>query len=208
MPTSTFFRLPEEKRLRLMDACWEECTRVRFTDVSINRIIAAAHIPRGSFYQYFTDKEDMIRYLLKGVREYFIQSLRDILHNHEGDLLSLPLGAFDRLVQQRGVADPVLARFIQVLRLNPGIETQSFLTERPGLMPEPLWDETDMTGLRRQDREYAEHVFFLGMAILGGAVVETLQEYSQREIQRDILQARIDLLRYGCAARTHEEETT
>ena len=107
MPTSTFFRLPEEKRLRLMDACWEECTRVRFTDVSINRIIAAAHIPRGSFYQYFTDKEDMIRYLLKGVREYFIQSLRDILHTHEGDLLSLPLGAFDRLVQQRGVADPV-----------------------------------------------------------------------------------------------------
>lgn len=102
------------------DACWEECTRVRFTDVSINRIIAAAHIPRGSFYQYFTDKEDMIRYLLKGVREYFIQSLRDILHTHEGDLLSLPLGAFDRLVQQRGVADPVLARFIQVLQPQSG----------------------------------------------------------------------------------------
>ena len=206
MPTSTFFRLPEEKRLRLMDACWEECTRVRFTDVSINRIIAAAHIPRGSFYQYFTDKEDMIRYLLKGVREYFIQSLRDILHTHEGDLLSLPLGAFDRLVQQKGVADPVLESFIQILSLNPGIEIQSFLL--PELMPEPLWEVVDMTGLRRQDREYAEHIFFLSMAIFGCAVAETLQEYSQREIQRDILQERIDLLRYGCAARTHEEETT
>lgn len=206
MPTSTFFRLPEEKRLRLMDACWEECTRVRFTDVSINRIIAAAHIPRGSFYQYFTDKEDMIRYLLKGVREYFIQSLRDILHTHEGDLLSLPLGAFDRLVQQKGVADPVLESFIRILSLNPGIEIQSFLL--PELMPEPLWEVVDMTGLRRQDREYAEHIFFLSMAIFGCAVAETLQEYSQREIQRDILQARIDLLRYGCAARTHEEETT
>ena len=206
MPTSTFFRLPEEKRLRLMDACWEECTRVRFTDVSINRIIAAAHIPRGSFYQYFTDKEDMIRYLLKGVREYFIQSLRDILHTHEGDLLSLPLGAFDRLVQQKGVADPVLESFIRILSLNPGIEIQSFLL--PELMPEPLWEVVDMTGLQRQDREYAEHIFFLSMAIFGCAVAETLQEYSQREIQRDILQARIDLLRYGCAARTHEEETT
>ena len=206
MPTSTFFRLPEEKRLRLMDACWEECTRVRFTDVSINRIIAAAHIPRGSFYQYFTDKEDMIRYLLKGVREYFIQSLRDILHTHEGDLLSLPLGAFDRLVQQKGVADPVLESFIRILSLNPGIEIQSFLL--PELMPESLWEVVDMTGLRRQDREYAEHIFFLSMAIFGCAVAETLQEYSQREIQRDILQARIDLLRYGCAARTHEEETT
>ena len=57
MPTATFFRLPEEKRKRLIDACWAELAQVRFTDVSINRIITAAHIPRGSFYQYFTGNE-------------------------------------------------------------------------------------------------------------------------------------------------------
>jgi len=56
VPTATFFRLPEEKRKRLIDACWAELAQVRFTDVSINRIITAAHIPRGSFYQYFTGK--------------------------------------------------------------------------------------------------------------------------------------------------------
>ena len=53
MPTATFFRLPQEKRERLMDACWAELSRVRFSDVSINRIVSAARIPRGSFYQYF-----------------------------------------------------------------------------------------------------------------------------------------------------------
>ena len=46
MPSATFFRLPEEKRRRLVESCWAELTSVRFTDVSINRIIAAAHIPR------------------------------------------------------------------------------------------------------------------------------------------------------------------
>ena len=61
VPTATFFRLPEEKRGRLIDACWAELAQVRFTDVSINRIITAAHIPRGSFYQYFDDKDDLIR---------------------------------------------------------------------------------------------------------------------------------------------------
>ena len=53
MPTDTFFRLPKEKRQRLIDAAWEEFTQVRFTEASINKIIKGAHIPRGSFYQYF-----------------------------------------------------------------------------------------------------------------------------------------------------------
>ena len=44
MPTNTFFRLPAEKRERLMEACWAEFTRQRFSEVSINRIISAAHI--------------------------------------------------------------------------------------------------------------------------------------------------------------------
>ena len=206
MPTSTFFRLPEEKRLRLMDACWEECTRVSFNDVSINRIIAAAHIPRGSFYQYFADKEDMIRYCLNGVEEHFIQCLRELLLEHQGDLLTLPLAAFDRLVQQEGSAEPVLEPLIQVLRLNPGIEIHSFLS--PELLPDRLWEVVDMTGLRRREKEYAEHIFFLTMAILGYAVVGVLQEHSQLKVQRDLMQARIDLLRFGCAAQTHQEETT
>ena len=79
MPSATFFRLPEEKRERLIEASWSELSQVRFNDVSINRIIAAARIPRGSFYQYFNDKEDLISYLLEDMREYFIALLRDVL---------------------------------------------------------------------------------------------------------------------------------
>ena len=74
MPTATFFRLPQEKRERLMDACWAELSRVRFSDVSINRIVSAARIPRGSFYQYFggkDSKEELFRFFLEDVREYF-----------------------------------------------------------------------------------------------------------------------------------------
>jgi len=44
MSTETFLRLPEEKRNRILDAAWEEFTRVRYTDVSINKIIIKARI--------------------------------------------------------------------------------------------------------------------------------------------------------------------
>ncbi len=65
MPTGTFFNLPPEKRGRIMDAATEEFSRVPFSQASINQIVKTAGISRGSFYQYFKDKEDLFRYLLE-----------------------------------------------------------------------------------------------------------------------------------------------
>lgn len=65
MPNDTFFRLPPEKQQRIMDAAVQEFAQYAYKDMSINRLIKAAGIPRGSFYQYFADKEDLYRYLLE-----------------------------------------------------------------------------------------------------------------------------------------------
>ena len=64
MPSDTFFHLPAEKRERLLAAARGEFARAAYEDASINRIIRQAGIPRGSFYMYFTDKEELFRYLL------------------------------------------------------------------------------------------------------------------------------------------------
>ena len=49
MPSKTFFHLPAEKRERLLLAAEEEFARVPYAEASINRMIRAAGIPRGSF---------------------------------------------------------------------------------------------------------------------------------------------------------------
>ena len=59
MPTDTFFRLPEEKRARILEGAWSEFTAVPYAEASINRIVQTSRIPRGSFYQYFEDKNDL-----------------------------------------------------------------------------------------------------------------------------------------------------
>jgi TetR/AcrR family transcriptional regulator len=64
MPRPTFFNLPAEKKQRVFDAAVMEFAQHRFSDASINRIIKAAGIPRGSFYQYFKNKEDLYLYVL------------------------------------------------------------------------------------------------------------------------------------------------
>lgn len=64
MPKETFFNLPEEKRNRILAVAVEEFGSNEYADVSISRMVAKAGIAKGSFYQYFEDKEDLYTYLL------------------------------------------------------------------------------------------------------------------------------------------------
>ena len=67
MPSSTFLRLPEEKRGRIFEAAVDEFAEYRFREASVNRVIKAAGISRGSFYQYFQNKEDLYTYVLQEI---------------------------------------------------------------------------------------------------------------------------------------------
>ena len=100
MPTNTFFRLPEEKQRRLTEAAWEEFSRVSFANVSINKIVVKAHIPRGSFYQYFSGKEDLFQYLMTGAKEYFISCLIEQMRESGGDLFAVPLQIYDQFLEE------------------------------------------------------------------------------------------------------------
>jgi AcrR family transcriptional regulator len=64
MPTSTFFRLPEERRDRLVNEAIAEFSDRTYTEASLSQIARRARIPKGSVYQYFEDKLDLYRWLL------------------------------------------------------------------------------------------------------------------------------------------------
>lgn len=53
MCKETFLRLPEEKRNRFLEAAWEEFTRVKFADASINQIGSAGRSPARKLLSVF-----------------------------------------------------------------------------------------------------------------------------------------------------------
>lgn len=65
MPTDTFHNLPEEKRNRILDAAITEFSAHPYESASISNIVRQGKIAKGSFYQYFTDKQDLYRYLIE-----------------------------------------------------------------------------------------------------------------------------------------------
>lgn len=87
MPKQTFFNLPEEKREIILKAARQEFSRVLLNEASISNIIKIADIPRGSFYQYFEDKDDLFLFLVEELGKSSIQSFLDSLETTQGDLL-------------------------------------------------------------------------------------------------------------------------
>lgn len=61
MPKETFFNLQEEKKNKIIKAAKDEFERVSIEHASIKNIVEQAGIARGSFYQYFESKEDLMR---------------------------------------------------------------------------------------------------------------------------------------------------
>jgi AcrR family transcriptional regulator len=64
VPHQTFFNLPEEKRQQILQVVIEEFAENDYDQVSISRIVQRAGIAKGSFYQYFADKDDLYGYVL------------------------------------------------------------------------------------------------------------------------------------------------
>lgn len=203
MPSSTFFRLPEEKRQRLLTAAREEFKRTRYTEASINRIILSARIPRGSFYQYFTDKEDLFRYLMGDMRDYFYNTLVRLIREGKGNLFSVPLGAFDWLMNRQGGMDPVLSECIEIMQANPGMDMSWLFDDRVRLVPTEIYEQLDLSNLRKTDQTFVCHVFFLLLMPLAHAIAAMLVEPEQWEQQRDLLIERVEIIQQGAQRPEH-----
>ncbi len=83
MVKPTFDRLSDEKKERMMDAITHEFSEHSFTEASINQIIKKAQISRGSFYQYFNDKEDCYLYLLQVIAQEKYILFQDVVQQSE-----------------------------------------------------------------------------------------------------------------------------
>lgn len=64
MPKETFYNLDEAKRKNIIDAATKEFTDNELHKARVSNIIKEAKIPRGSFYQYFEDIDDLYYYVI------------------------------------------------------------------------------------------------------------------------------------------------
>ena len=117
MPKETFFNLPEEKRELLIQLAIEEFLVFRYEGFSISRFVEKAGIAKGSFYQYFTGKEDLYRFIIELAGQRKLRYITDLTHELEAlpffDLLkAIYMGSYDFLKAEYQLA-AIVDRFLK-----------------------------------------------------------------------------------------------
>ncbi|BAQ09982.1 transcriptional regulator [Bacillus sp. OxB-1] len=99
MPKQTFFNLPIDKQEMLIDAAMIEFSRAPLHEATISNIVKHAGIARGSFYQYFEDKEDLFFYLLEKYTEQNEAKYISLLQENDGDLFEATIQIYQFMLQ-------------------------------------------------------------------------------------------------------------
>jgi AcrR family transcriptional regulator len=94
VPKQTFFNLPQDKQETLIDSAVKEFSRVPLNEASISNIVKQAGIARGSFYQYFEDKDDLFFFILEKYAKKNEERFISLLKENDGDLFDSFKGMF------------------------------------------------------------------------------------------------------------------
>jgi len=190
MPKQTFFNLPAAKQERLLDAARTEFSKMPVADVSISNIIRLAQIPRGSFYQYFEDKEDLYFYLIGTQRNASNARIKRLLEESHGDFFKAMTTNFELAIDDL-VSGPDAALFRQAFlhmsyhglsRMAPGSsEKPAHHSEHHG-GPEfvtYMFQHTDLSQLRVENEQ--EFLMLLGQTM--GIYFQTVSHFLSRQAQ-------------------------
>ena len=213
MPSSTFLNLPAEKQEKLLEAATREFSHKPFNEASINQIIKEAGIPRGSFYMYFQDKEDLFRYLLKGYVDQLFMLLEEFLLRVRGDIFQALLDLYDFVQTKADQMDlGEIGAMTGIIRCNSGMQKNSLLEMLdPEVILQRLGDavNSDLLDLR-QDRDLGD---ILGAPLVVAApMIYTGLQAGGDPATRDRLENILQIFKRGMGkdpdAKNENKETT
>ena len=170
MPSTTFFNLPAAKREKLLRAARAEFGRTAYADVPVSRIIQAAGIPRGSFYMYFADKQELFAYLLEDFGRQMEERISRLLDGRRGDLFAAFLDLYDEMARERerGEVQELMDIFRCNRQLSPGVFVRQ---EGKDSRMERLAGRIDQSLLDLRRAEDLENLFHLLVTVTAGALM-------------------------------------
>ena len=203
MPTERFYKLPEEKKKAIRDSAMEEFIRVPFEKVSINKIIQNAGISRGSFYTYFEDKRDLVRYIFSDTADKLKFFWTKSVVTHGGDLWIASEELLDQAIifAQKGKMFQMMQSIVLYQdfdKLFAEIHGSNGVGEKKGNeILEALYEVTDKEKFRKIDMDS----FGILVSMIMGCVMESIGWYNRHmeseENIKKIFREKLEILQHG-----------
>ena len=202
MPTERFYHLSEKKKEMIREAAVQEFIRVSPEQASINQIVRNAEISRGSFYTYFEDKEDLMRYVFEDLIHQVREFCKNLLRDSGGDFWTLQQGLMDFVLQIcREDKMPALTR------TESGHNTlMRLMWEKSSdeVCPEEIWmgelyQLTDCSRLRVGSLQEYRILFSICIHCILAEIAELYEKGKTEAEARESFDRRLDYIRYGAA---------
>ena len=111
MPTQTFLNLPKEKQNKILESAKLEFSNHLYEDASINRIIKNIDMCRGTFYLYFTNKEDLYFYMIGLLKEKMKKTIKKISKENNKDVKKIFISIFDYEIKNKNLINNIFINF-------------------------------------------------------------------------------------------------
>ncbi len=200
MIKKTFYNLPYEKRKRITDAVIKEFMERPNEKLSINRIIKTAEISRGSFYQYFDDKVDLIEIITKTMFEESSNKAKEILKLSCGDLFVMYIKMFDYFgdYSSQKQTMKIMRNIVDSFKANDDLVSE-YLKNRfnMALTNNEIYTMVDRQNLKFQDNESVKCLIEILTQVLKNAIFDVFVAGSDREEVRERLIKKIDIIKQG-----------
>lgn len=200
MIKKTFYNLPYEKRKRITDAVIKEFMERPNEKVSINRIIKTAEISRGSFYQYFDDKVDLIEIITKTMVDESSNKAKEILKLSCGDLFVMYIKMFDYFddYSSQKQTMKIMRNIVDSFKANDDLVSE-YLKNRfnMALTNNEIYTMVDRQNLKFQDNESVKCLIEILTQVLKNAIFDVFVAGCDREEVRERLIKKIDIIKQG-----------
>ena len=199
MPTERFYNLPAEKKKVICNAAIEEFTRVPFEKASINKIIKAAGISRGSFYTYFEDKRDVLGYIFEDAGDSFVAGWTHCAKKNDGDLWKTAVDFLEYSIKNTQKKMLKLAENIR--------DSDKLFGAAHNLLPdkdvrleqmcEVLYSSIDTSDFKRTDLKTFGQLISLILIELARCISWIFHHPEDEEKIKKIFQEKLEILQYG-----------
>ena len=196
MPKDTFFHLKEEKREKIEKALINEFSKGSLEKASISNIVAEAKIPRGSFYQYFENKEDAIKYVVHKYSKIEKNKLSDFLEETNGDIFEASLKIYDYMVEKATDNEKLklITNILQELRKN---NINIFDKQEDEKEREIINKKINQELLKIEEPDDLEYIMKILGTITRNIAIETIKGKVPKEEGRYSLKREIEILKKG-----------
>lgn len=198
MPTETFLKLGMDKKEKIISAAKKEFSRVPFQEASIKNIVEEAGIARGSFYQYFESKEDLLSYLLKEHANSVNENLRHTLIQSNGDIFEVFISLYDYIVKENEDKEEYCF-FKNIFENLKTSQDNIFFTKIKEFKPKEIIqydDLIDKSKLNLEDEQDLDCIIRILHNVTKKAVVSSFKYQSKQEAREDYLR-QIKILKRG-----------